>query len=65
MLHCGVYSVLIDAEYPIDVPGVEFPVDGRGERRAALTEEAPALREDRYESYPVHARCRGLAILAR
>ena len=40
MLHCGVYSVLMDAEYPIGMPGVELPVGGRGERRAALTEQA-------------------------
>ena len=56
----GVYSVPMDTKQSADMPGVEFVVNDRGERRAVLIDlkKHGALWEDLYDAYLVHARRR-------
>jgi hypothetical protein len=61
MLHCGVYSVLMDAEYRIDMPGWNFWWTAAAKDGPLSLNRHAALPEDRFDSYPVHVRCRGLA----
>jgi hypothetical protein len=55
-----VYSVPMDTKHSVDMPGVEFLVNDRGERRAVLIDlkKHGALWEDLYDAYLVHARRR-------
>jgi hypothetical protein len=60
MLRRGVYSVPMDTKHSVDMPGVEFLVNDRGEKRAVLIDlkKHGALWEDLYDAYLVHARRR-------
>ena len=56
----GVYSAPMDTKHFVDMPGVEFVVNDRGEKRAVLIDlkKHGALWEDLYDAYLVHARRR-------
>lgn len=56
----GVYSVPMDTKHSVEMPGVEFLVNDRGQRRAVLIDlkKHGALWEDLYDAYLVNARRR-------
>ena len=56
----GVYSIPMNTKHSVDMPGVEFLVNERGEKRAVLIDlkKHGALWEDLYDAYLVHARRR-------
>ena len=56
----GVYSVPMDTKHSVDMPGVEFLVNDRGQKRAVLIDlkKHGALWEDLYDAYLVNARRR-------
>ena len=60
MLACGVYSVAMETKHSVEMPGVEFLVNDRGQRRAVLIDlkKHGALWEDLYDAYLAHARRR-------
>jgi hypothetical protein len=60
MLGRGVYSVPMETKHSVEMPGVEFLVNDRGQRRAVLIDlkRHGALWEDLYDAYLVHARRR-------
>ena len=60
--HAGrrVYSMPMDTKHSVEMPGVEFLVNDRGQRRAVLIDlrKHGALWEDLYDAYLVNARRR-------
>ena len=50
----------METKHSVEIPGVEFLVDDRGEKRAVLIDlkKHRALWEDLYDAYVVHARRR-------
>ena len=56
----GVYSVPMETKHSVEMPGVEFLVNDRGQKRAVLIDlkKHGALWEDLYDAYLVHARRR-------
>ena len=60
MLGRGVYSVPMETKHSVEMPGVEFLVNDRGQKRAVLIDlkKHGALWEDLYDAYLVHARRR-------
>ena len=60
MLRRGYTAILMDTKHSVEMPGVEFLVNDRGERRAVLIDlkKHGALWEDLYDAYLVHARRR-------
>jgi hypothetical protein len=56
----GLYSVPMDTKHSLDMPGVEFLVNDRGQKRAVLIDlkKHGALWEDLYDAYLVNARRR-------
>jgi len=60
MLGRGVYSVPMETKHSVEMPGVEFLVNDRGQKRAVLIDlkKHGALWEDLYDAYLVQARRR-------
>jgi hypothetical protein len=60
MLGRGVYSVPMETKHSVEMPGVEFLVNDRGEKHAVLIDlkKHGALWEDLYDAYLVSARRR-------
>ena len=56
----GVYSVPMETKHSVEMPGVEFLVNDRGEKRAVLIDlkKHRALWEDLYDAYVVQSRRR-------
>jgi hypothetical protein len=59
-LRRGLYSTPMETKHSVEMPGVEFLVNDRGEKRAVLIDlkKHRALWEDLYDAYVVQSRRR-------